>query len=292
MLLNFKNEGFEYIGFEPSENVAKKAKENNINTLVEFFCYKNVSLLSKFKHNTDVIYAANVICHIPDLTDLIKSVDLMLASKGVFIFEEPYLGSMFDKISYDQIYDEHIYMFSVSSVQRIFSKFDMELVDVYPQVTHGGSMRYVIARKNQRDSGNNLKDVVKYEKNKGIDNISSCMEFRKNCELSREKIIDLLKKYKNQNKKICGYAATSKSTTVLNYCQIGSTLIDCIYDTTKEKIGKFSPGMHIPIVSSENFKINKPDISYLFAWNHKEEIFEKEKDFLSQGGKWISHVNI
>ena len=177
-------------------------------------------------------------------------------------------------------------------MQRIFSKFDMELIDVYPQVTHGGSMRYVIARKNQRDTSNNLKDVVKYEKNKGIDNISSCMEFRKNCELSREKIVDLLKKYKNQNKKICGYAATSKSTTVLNYCQIGSTLIDCIYDTTKEKIGKFSPGMHIPIVSSENFKINKPDISYLFAWNHKEEIFEKEKDFLSQGGQWISHVNI
>ena len=94
--------------------------------LVEFFCYKNVSLLSKFKHNTDVICAANVVCHIPDLADLIKSVDLMLTSKGVFIFEEPYLGSMFDKVSYDQIYDEHIYMFSVSSVQKIFNRFDME----------------------------------------------------------------------------------------------------------------------------------------------------------------------
>ena len=81
MLQNFKKEGFDYIGFEPSMSVAKKAKENNINTLVEFFCYKNVSLLSKFKHNTDVIYAANCICHIPDITDLIKSIDLMLTSK-------------------------------------------------------------------------------------------------------------------------------------------------------------------------------------------------------------------
>ena len=86
----------------------------------------------------------------------------MLTSKGVFIFEEPYLGSMFDKISYDQIYDEHIYMFSVSSVQKIFNRFDMELIEAHPQETHGGSMRYVIARKNQRDTSNNLKDVVKY----------------------------------------------------------------------------------------------------------------------------------
>ena len=193
MLINFKNEGFDYVGFEPSVNVANKAKKNNINTLVEFFCYKKVSLLSKFKYNTDVICAANVICHIPDLIDLIKSVDLMLTLKGVFIFEEPYLGSMFEKISFDQIYDEHIYMFSVSSIQKIFNRFDMELIDVYPQETHGGSMRYVVARKNQRDISNNLKNFFEYEKNKGIDDISSCLKFKKNCELSRDKIIDLFK---------------------------------------------------------------------------------------------------
>jgi methylation protein EvaC len=292
MLINFKNEGFDYIGFEPSMSVAKKAKENNINTLVEFFCYKNVSLLSEFKHNTDVICAANVVCHVPDITDLIKSVDLMLTSKGVFIFEEPYLGSMFDKVSYDQIYDEHIYMFSASSVQKIFNRFDMELINALPQETHGGSMRYVIARKNQRDINGNLKNIIKYEKNKGIDNISSCLEFKKNCELSKKKVVDLLNMYKKQNKKICGYAATSKSTTILNYCQIGPNSINCIYDTTKEKIGKFSPGMHIPIIPTENFTKDKPDVSYLFAWNHKEEIFNKEKNFLSQGGTWISHVNI
>jgi methylation protein EvaC len=212
--------------------------------------------------------------------------------KGVFVFEEPYLGSMFDKVSYDQIYDEHIYMFSVSSVQKIFSRFDMELIEAHPQETHGGSMRYVIARKNQRDINDNLKNIIQYEKEKGIDNLSSCLKFKKNCELSKKKIVNLLNKHKNQNKRICGYAATSKSTTVLNYCQIGINIIDCIYDTTKEKIGKFSPGMHIPIISAENFVIDGPDVSYLFAWNHKKEIFKKEKNFLSQGGTWISHVNI
>ena len=183
-------------------------------------------------------------------------------------------------------------MFSVNSIQKIFSNFDMELIEAFPQITHGGSMRYVVARKGQRDKSKNLKNIVNFERKEGIDDIKSCMKFKKNCELSSEKIIDVLKKYKKQNKKVCGYAATSKSTTVLNYCKIGPDLIESIYDTTKEKIGKFSPGMHIPILSYENFKINKPDISYLFAWNHKEEIFKKEKDFLSQGGKWISHVNI
>ena len=91
---------------------------------------------------------------------------------------------------------------------------------------------------------------------------------------------------------VCGYAATAKSTTVLNYCNIGNNLIDYICDTTKEKIGKFSPGTHIPIVPVNHFKENIPDVAFLFAWNHKEEIFSKEKEFKDNGGVWFSHVTL
>ena len=91
-------------------------------------------------------------------------------------------------------------------------------------------------------------------------------------------------------KNIAGYAATSKSTTILNYCNIDSTLIDFICDTTKDKIGKYSPGMHIPIRPVSYFKEQLPDIAYLFAWNHKNEIFAKESDFKKKGGRWFSHV--
>ena len=108
----------------------------------------------------------------------------------------------------------------------------------------------------------------------------------------KKKINEKLLKYKNEGKKICGYAATSKSTTILNYCNIDKNIISFICDTTKDKIGKFSPGMHIPIVSVSHFHKNLPDVAYLFAWNHREEIFEKEKDFVNKGGKWISHVSL
>ena len=80
--------------------------------------------------------------------------------------------------------------------------------------------------------------------------------------------------------------------TVLNYCNLNTDTIDFICDTTKEKIGKFSPGMHIPIVPVSHFHKNLPDVAYLFAWNHRNEIFAKEKDFVKKGGKWISHVSL
>ena len=290
LLENFKNDEVEFVGFEPSESAAELAERKNINTIKKFFCYENLKLIEKFKKNTNVICAANAICHVPNLSDLIKSVEELLASDGVFIFEEPYLGSMFKKISYDQIYDEHIFMFSATSIKKIFNLYDMDLIDVFEQPTHGGSMRYVISRKGKREISKNVKTLIEKEKKDNLDNISSCLKFKSNCEASKEKLKESLKKFKKQNKRIAGYAATSKSTTILNYCKIGCETIDYICDTTKEKIGKFSPGTHIPIVSMTNFHDNAPDIAYLFAWNHKNEIFSKEKNFLEKGGKWFSHV--
>ena len=292
LLSNFNNSNIDCVGFEPSENVALEAKKNNINTLINFFNAENANLIKNYINSTDVICASNVICHIPDLTNLIKVIDKMLSNKGCFIFEEPYLGSMFKKTSYDQIYDEHIYMFSIHSVQKIFKLFDFELIDAIPQTTHGGSMRYVVGRKNQHIVNNRVIKGLGDEKKQNLDNIDSCLKFKNSCEKSKENIKNKLIKLKENGKKICGYAATSKSTTVLNYCNINTNIIDFICDTTQEKIGKYSPGTHIPIVPISHFHKNLPDFAYLFAWNHKKEIFEKEKNFTKNGGEWVSHVSI
>ena len=286
-LKNFSNNSNNIIGFEPSKNVAVLAQKNKVPTINSFFNTETITNINEYLGNTDLICASNVICHIPDLNDLIKSVDMLLSLDGTFVFEEPYLGSMFDQVSYDQIYDEHIYVFSVSSVSKIFERFNLYLVDAIPQKTHGGSMRYVVKRKN--DKSNLIKKIIEEEKIKKLDQIESCLMFKNNCEISKKKIVDKINILKNQGKSICGYAATSKSTTILNYCQIGCDQIDYICDTTSEKIGKFSPGMHIPIKDMDYFRKNQTDCIYLFAWNHKLEILNKEKNFK---GYWFSHVEL
>ena len=291
-LSNFKNDNLQFVGFEPSGNVAKLANKLGVKTINSFFNKNAIDLIKNFKNKTDLIFAANVICHIPNLSEVIKSIDKLLSQNGIFVFEEPYLGSMFEKISYDQIYDEHIFMFSATSVKKVFNLFDFELIDIFRQSTHGGSMRYVISRKNKKKVNKNVKIILDEEKKNNLDNIQSCLEFKSNCEKSRKQLNDKINKLLYKGKRIVGYAATSKSTTILNYCDIGKNKIEYICDTTKEKVGKYSPGMHIPIVSIEKFRSDNPDVAYLFAWNHKKEILNKEKLFTRKKGKWISHVNI
>ena len=164
-LKNFKNTNIEAIGFEPSKNVSDIAKKKGIKSINRFFNSENISDLKDFKTNTDLICGANVVCHIPDLINLFNTVDKLLSKDGVFVFEEPYLGSVYEKNSYDQIYDEHIYIFSGVAISKIAAEFDLKLIDLIPQPTHGGSMRYVVCRKNSKKSqSKNVNKIISYEK--------------------------------------------------------------------------------------------------------------------------------
>ncbi len=286
----FKKKNYDILGFEPSLNVAKIARKKGLKIITNFFNYNNVSKSNKLKKKINLICAANVICHIPDLNNLIKTIDYLLRKNGLFIFEEPYLGSMFKKVSYDQIYDAHVFIFSLHSVKSIFNSFGFELINAIPQKTHGGSMRYVIARKNMFKINSRVKKLLYKERLEKLNKISSCFKFKKKCENSKKKFKKKIIDFKLKGKRICGYAASAKSTTALNYCGIDNKYIDYIVDSTKEKIGKFTPGTHIPIKSPNYFKKNYPDIVILNSWNHKKEILKKEKGFKKKGGKWISHV--
>ena len=290
-LRNFKTSGYEPLGIAPSKNVDNYSKKiNKVKVKNEFFNEKNCIKLKKFKKKTDLICAANVISHIPNLNDLIRGLDFLISKKGVFVFEEPYLGSMFKRTSYDQIYDAHIFIFSIHSVEQIFLKFGFELIDAMPQKTHGGSMRYIISRFGERNKTRRLAKLMQIEKKSKLNKISSCLKFKKNCYLSKIRFKNKIIALKKSGKKIAGYAASAKSSTVLNFCNINYKHIDYIVDSTKEKIGKFSPGSHIPIVPVNFFRKNYPDYLILCSWNHTLEIKQKEKRYTRKGGKWISHV--
>ncbi len=229
-------------------------------------------------------------CHIPYMNSILEGIDVLLKDDGVVIFEDPYLGDVIEKTTYDQIYDEHTFLFSAGSIKFLFNLYDMELIDLIPQTTHGGSMRYVIARKGKKEIKVSVGEILKKENTLGLSDYKTYLEFKSNCEFFRSSLLNLIQDIKKNGKSIAGYAATSKSTTITNYCGINSSHLDCIFDTTPIKQGKYSPGTHIPIRSHEEFRENYPDYALLFGYNHQEEIFSKENEFIERGGKWLLYV--
>ena len=109
-------------------------------------------------------------------------------------------------------------------------------------------------------------------------------------EASRDNLLSVLEALRADDKRVVGYGATSKSTTITNYCGITPDLVEFISDTTPIKQGKYSPGAHIPVRPYSEFQIEYPDVALLFAWNHTKEIMEKETSYRQQGGQWLVYV--
>jgi methylation protein EvaC len=290
LLENLVIKGIKHLGIDPSSNVVERAREKGVNAYVDFFGFETAQKIKADHGRFDLILAANVVCHIPDIQDFVRGIALLLNVDGRFIFEEPYAGDVLAKTSYDQFYDEHVFMFSCLSVSKIFAAYNLEIIDVNHQDTHGGSMRYTIARRGERVPKATIERQLLLEKKYGLDKLETYLDFAQRCELRKSELVSLLEKLKIQGKVIAGYAATSKSTTILNYCNINTNLISIISDSTPEKQGTLCPGSAIPVVTPEELRLAKPDFIVLFAWNHENEIREKEKWVSDVGAKWIRFV--
>lgn len=290
MLQNFARAGVRHLGIEPSANVAEVARGKGIRTISEFFNEDLARRIVAEHGQADAFLGANVMCHIPYLHSVAAGIQILLKPRGVLMFEDPYLGDIVQKTSYDQIYDEHAFYFSVASVSTLFGEHGLEVIDVLPQNVHGGSMRYVIAHKGARPVSAAVALQRAKEEALGLHRRETYDELRRNIERSRDELMALLRDLKRQGKRVVGYGATSKSTTVTNYCGITPDLVEFISDTTPIKQGKFSPGAHIPVKPYSAFQEHYPDYALLFAWNHAEEIMAKEQKFRDAGGQWINYV--
>lgn len=277
------------IAIEPCGNFAKETLKMGYTTYCEFWSTKLAEQILVFDGKRDIIFSANCICHIPDLDDAFKAVELLLKDDGIFIFEDPSLAEMINNNSYDQIYDEHPHIFSVIALDNLLQRNGLQIVKVENLSVHGGSNR-IYAKKIGAKVDKSVEDNKSYERILGLDKYETYKTFAKKVKQSKKDLVKILKQCKAEGKKVVSYGATSKSTTIFNYCNIGPDLISYITDTTPEKQGKLSPGVHIPILSPKQGFDETVDFAYLGAWNFITEIKDKEQEFITRGGKFITHV--
>jgi methylation protein EvaC len=290
MLKTVQEAGVRHLGFEPSASVAEVARAQGVNVCTEFFEASTAAAVRDKEGPADVIYAANTMCHIPYLESVFRGADALLTERGVLVFEDPYLGDIVAKTSFDQIYDEHFYLFAAGSVQAMAKKFGFELVDVERLPVHGGEVRYFLARRGARTPTPAVAELLAKEDAQGLTDITTLRSFAGNVEKIRTDLTALLDSLRAQGRRVVGYGATAKSATVTNFCGIGPELVSYVCDTTPSKQNRLTPGKHIPVRPSADFADPYPDYALLFAWNHAEEIMSKEDSFQAAGGKWIVYV--
>lgn len=290
MLRQISKAGIRHLGVDPSGGVTRLAMADGVRVRTDFFEESLAEAVLADEGPADVIYAANTICHIPYLDSVFRGVDLLLKPDGVFIFEDPSFGDIIERNSFDQIYDEHFYFFTLRSVQAMAERMGFELVDAERLPVHGGEIRYTLARKGRRRPSARVAELTAAERVLDLAAPATLERFAAAVRNIRQDLTRLLEDLRAEGKRVVGYGATAKSATVTNFCGIGPGLIPYVCDTTPAKHGKLMPGSHIPVLPAEALAEPFPDYALLFAWNHAEEIMAKEQAFREAGGRWILYT--
>ena len=272
-------------GIDPSRNVSKIARAKGLKVWTDYFNQKAARKILRKIGKVDVVTGSNVFAHVDDIHEIIKAAKIILKPEGVFIIEVHYLKDLLDKFQYDTIYHEHLCYYSVSALKKIFSIENMKIIDVIHLDMHGGGIRVVVADKSSaRQVRKSVSEFIKREKNIDLIKLKNFGIF---CQQHKRKLVSLLKKIKQKNKKIVGYGAPGRGTILLNYCKIGINFLDYIVDVSPLRSGMLMPGVHVPIVFPQVARKNPPDYFLLLAWNYASSIFEQEKKLVNKGVKFI-----
>lgn len=279
---HFKQENA--VAVEPCKNFAEITRQLGYRTYDSFWNFDLSEQIVRDFGLVDVVYSANCMCHIPDLIEAFHGVAHILKSGGQFIFEDPSLLQVIKNNAFDQFYDEHAHIFSLTALQVLLNEAGMTIVDVKPIPTHGGSNRVIAQHINSPNIINkNVERMFDLEAAYKLHQKDTFIEFAKRVEHNKKHLVELVNNIRDKKYALSGYGATSKSTVVYNYCGIEP---DFITDTTPNKQGKLMPGIHTPIISPES-RMQHKDYVFLGAWNFMDEILVKER---FRQYKFITHI--
>lgn len=288
LLQHFRPLGVPVLGIEPAANVAKVAIERGIPTRIDFFGVRLANTLVAEGHAADLIIGNNVLAQVPDLNDFVAGMKLLLKPQGIITLEFPHVQRLILENQFDTIYHEHFSYFSLFTIEYLAGQHDLRVVDVERLPTHGGSLRVYLAHgASAHVTGERVRAVLLEEERLGFHSLDAYTAFSGQVKRTKRKLLSFLIKAKEEGKTICGYGAPGKGNTLLNYCGIGRDFLDFTVDRNPYKHGRFTPGMHIPILPAEIIDQVKPDYLLLLPWNLKQEIVQQMRHIGSWGAKFI-----
>ena len=236
----------------------------------------------------DLLLGNNVLAHVPDLNDFVGGAKLLLKKGGVCTFEFPHLQNLIEQNQFDTIYHEHFSYFSLVTIDRMATRHGLKVFDVEQIATHGGSLRVYLCRNDAAHAvSSNVTGLLAHERQIGFEDIATYARFAARVHHTKRALLDFLIECKEKGARICGYGAPGKGNTLLNYCAIGPDFLDFTVDRNPYKHGRYTPGMHVPILPVEAIDEYKPDYLLILPWNLKKEIVAQMRHVGAWGCKFV-----
>jgi hypothetical protein len=272
LLSFFKNRKMKVLGVEPT-NMSKMANKAKIKTIQKFFNKKVASAIVKKYGRAKIITATNVFAHMATLGEVMTGITALLDKNGAFVSESQYLLDVFEGNQFDEIYHDHIRIYSLKSLVKLFPYYGMEVFDAKRVPTREGSIEVSAGWKGQHPISPEVRKLLKAEVDAELFSPKGWAKFRERVTAQREQFLDLLQKIKKNGLKLVADSCPTRGVVLLNYYGLDKTALPYVAQLPgTEKVGKYIPGTHTPIVSNEIILKEQPDYILILAWHYSDYI--------------------
>ena len=298
-LLSFVPDGIKKLGIDPAEDSFKNESSKIADEVIQdFFTLENYKKSKFKKKKAKVVTCIAMFYDLDEPVEFLKDVTKVLDDDGLFVLQMSYTPLMIKQLAFDNICHEHVYYWGLASIEKLLKKAGLKIVDCQLNDVNGGSFRIYIKKKKSgvttfatapyRDVCNvRVESLIKWEKGLKLDKEEIWLDFYNRIEALKKETVDFIKAEKAKGKVICGYGASTKGNTLLQYFGLDNTLIDAIAERSHYKFGLKTIGTNIPILSEEDVRAMNPDYMLVLPWHFIAEFVKREDEFLSKGGKFI-----
>lgn len=287
LLSKFRDCGMRVLGIDPSTRTSELARAAGITVCKAFWNKQSAAAMKRLGICPDLITATAVFYHVEDIHSFVEGLALLMGENTIFCTQCVYLKDLIEKLQFDHFYHEHTMIHAIGPLRDLFSRYGLRLLDVDFYPIHGGSFALYVGREESRfPTTRKIDDAIAAEKWAGLDRLQTYRDFSKRVQQNKHDLLLLLQQLKRTGKRVFGLGAPLKGSTLLNYCGIGPDLVECLTEVNPHKVGRYTPGTHIPIIS-ECAIDEQPDYYLLLSWNFLEFFVEKYADYLNAGGKFI-----
>ncbi len=277
LLKGYIPSGVKFLGVDPSGDPVRMANEQGIETLHAFFNEETAEYVKANYGAAEAITACGVFGHIADLESTMRGVKILLAKRGVFATDSQYWLDTMQRLHYDNMFHQHLRYYSMKPLIYLHRQYGMDVFDVERSEVYGGSIRVFACNTGEYPISDRVKKLVALEEKEKLYDAATNESFTAQVEERRRKLFNEVYRLASKGKKIIGIGAPAKASTICNYARLGSDLIEYVTEVNPLRIGKYLPGVRIPIVDEEfMFEDSRPaDAGILFAWNYYDEIVPK-----------------
>ena len=285
LLRNFSAAGIPHLGIEPAANIAEVARADGVETRVDFFSEELARNLVS-ERPADLILANNVFAHVPDINDFVAGLKVLLSVEGHAVMEFPYAVEMIGQGEFDTIYHEHVFYFTLTSLEPLMTRHQMRITRVERTPMHGGSLR-IFVRHDSYTVDETVTSLREEEVRLGVGSTTFYQNFAAKAEATRNQVHSQISEFKAEGQRVAAYGAAAKGSTFLNFCGLTVEDIEFVVDRSQYKQGKLMPGAHVPVVPTEELSKRAPEVTLLLAWNFADEILGQQAAYRATGGRFL-----